>query len=57
MALDVEPNGHANACAFWRELPMQDADHVREPRNAKLEKLFAAFEAMAARAAQPATGG
>ncbi|EUB99619.1 oligopeptide/dipeptide ABC transporter, ATPase subunit [Rhizobium sp. CF080] len=51
MALDIEPNGHANACAFWRELPAQDADHVREPRNPKLEKLFAAFEAMAARPA------
>jgi peptide/nickel transport system ATP-binding protein/oligopeptide transport system ATP-binding protein len=49
MELDVEPNGHANACAFWRELPAQDASDIqREPRNPKLEKLFAAFEAMAA---------
>ena len=52
MALDVEPNGHANACAFWRELPPMDASaSLREPRNPRLEKLFAAFEALAARPA------
>ncbi len=62
MKLDVEANGHANACAFWRELPAQDATEIaREPRNPKLEKLFAAFEAMAVKAAnrpaQTVTGG
>lgn len=49
MELDVEASGHANACAFWRELPELDtAEITREPRDPKLEKLFAAFEAMAA---------
>jgi peptide/nickel transport system ATP-binding protein/oligopeptide transport system ATP-binding protein len=48
MDLDIEANGHANACAFWRELPVQAAEIAREPRNPKLEQLFAAFEAMAA---------
>ncbi|WP_312862165.1 dipeptide ABC transporter ATP-binding protein [Rhizobium sp. P32RR-XVIII] len=57
MRLETEENGHANACAFWRDLPAQDeAESVREPRNPKLEKLFAAFEAMAARSAQTVTG-
>lgn len=58
MVLEREANGHANACAFWRELPALDAAEIaREPRNPKLEKLFAAFEAMAARPAQTVTGG
>jgi peptide/nickel transport system ATP-binding protein/oligopeptide transport system ATP-binding protein len=58
MQLHVEANGHANACAFWSELPEEDATGpAREPRNPKLEKLFAAFEAMAARSAQSAAGG
>ncbi|MGO4668397.1 ABC transporter ATP-binding protein [Bosea sp. 2RAB26] len=58
MVLEVEAGGHANACAFWRELPAQDAAEIaREPRNPKLEKLFAAFEAMAARPAQTVTEG
>lgn len=58
MKLEVEESGHANACAFWRELPAQDGrETVREPRNPKLEKLFAAFEAMAARPAQTMAGG
>jgi peptide/nickel transport system ATP-binding protein/oligopeptide transport system ATP-binding protein len=58
MALHVEANGHANACAFWNELPEEDATGpAREPRNPKLEKLFAAFEAMAVRSAQSAAGG
>lgn len=58
MKLEVEASGHANACAFWRELPAQDGtESVREPRNPKLEKLFVAFEAMAARSAQTVTGG
>ncbi|MFS8112280.1 dipeptide ABC transporter ATP-binding protein [Rhizobium jaguaris] len=58
MTLHVEANGHANACAFWNELPADEATGpVREPRNPKLEKLFAAFEAMAVRPAQSAAGG
>ena len=58
MTLDVEPNGHANACAFWRELPDEDvAERVREPRNPKLEKLFAAFETLAVRRAETVTEG
>ncbi|MBB5703265.1 peptide/nickel transport system ATP-binding protein/oligopeptide transport system ATP-binding protein [Ochrobactrum daejeonense] len=57
MVLDVESSGHANACAFWRELPKQDeAEGNRESRNPKLEKLFAAFEAMAAHPARTVTG-
>ncbi|WP_406854361.1 oligopeptide/dipeptide ABC transporter ATP-binding protein [Alsobacter sp. KACC 23698] len=57
MSLDVEPGGHANACAFWRELPPQDeAARIREPRNPKLEALFGAFESMAARSAARAAG-
>ncbi|WP_454856538.1 ABC transporter ATP-binding protein [Rhizobium binxianense] len=58
MTLHVEENGHANACAFWKELPDESAtEPIREPRNPKLEKLFAAFEAMAVRPVQPAAGG
>jgi peptide/nickel transport system ATP-binding protein/oligopeptide transport system ATP-binding protein len=58
MSLDVEPGGHANACAFWRELPPQDeSERIREPRNPKLEELFGAFEAMAADRAASAAGG
>ncbi|PJR09104.1 ABC transporter ATP-binding protein [Sinorhizobium meliloti] len=57
MELDIEASGHANACAFWCELPVQGgAEGIREPRNPKLEKLFAAFEAMAARSSQTVTG-
>ncbi len=52
MVLEAEPNGHANACAFWRELPPLDAGvGAGETRNPKLERLFAAFEALAARPA------
>ena len=45
MALDVEPDGHSNACAFWRELP-DPGPIIRTDaaRNPKLEKLFAAFD-------------
>jgi oligopeptide transport system ATP-binding protein len=58
MSLDVEPSGHANACAFWRELPPQDeSERIREPRNPKLEELFGAFEAMAAQKAASAAEG
>jgi peptide/nickel transport system ATP-binding protein/oligopeptide transport system ATP-binding protein len=45
MRLDVEPNGHANACAFWRELPEPGpVTRTDASRNPKLEQLFAAFE-------------
>jgi len=45
MRLDVEPNGHANACAFWRELPEPGpVTRTDASRNPKLERLFAAFE-------------
>jgi peptide/nickel transport system ATP-binding protein/oligopeptide transport system ATP-binding protein len=63
MELFVEASGHANACAFWRELPALDAAEIaREPRNPQLETLFAAFEAMAAaqaadRSIKTVTGG
>lgn len=53
MVLDVEDDGHANACAFWREIPSQGVEErIREPRNPKLEALFAAFESFAARQTQ-----
>ncbi|WP_417583156.1 ABC transporter ATP-binding protein [Pelagibacterium sp.] len=44
MTLESEPDGHANACAFWRELPA--ADDLMPQKTAsdpRLEKLFAAF--------------
>jgi oligopeptide transport system ATP-binding protein len=47
MELEVEANGHANACAFWRELPAPDMGQLREKRNPKLERLFAAFDTLA----------
>jgi peptide/nickel transport system ATP-binding protein/oligopeptide transport system ATP-binding protein len=57
MKLDVEESGHANACAFWRELPALDArESVHELDNPKLRKLFAAFEAMAEQSALTVTG-
>ena len=44
MTLEAEPDGHANACAFWRELPPADdllpKSTASDPR---LERLFAAF--------------
>jgi peptide/nickel transport system ATP-binding protein/oligopeptide transport system ATP-binding protein len=44
MDLQFDAKGHANACAFWEELPSpQDLLPMREPRNPKLERLFAAF--------------
>ena len=43
----MEADGHANACAFWRELPAPDIGKARERRNPKLEELFAAFDTLA----------
>lgn len=44
MSLDVEADGHANACAFWKELPQAD-DLLGKGRatDPRLAKLFAAF--------------
>lgn len=59
MELEREPDGHANACAFWRELPATGRKFTagNETRHPKLEALFGAFEAMAARSAANKAGG
>ena len=49
MALEFETDGHANACAFWQELPTaEDLLPQRAATNPKLESLFAAFSRPAA---------
>lgn len=49
MALEIEADGHANACAFWRELPDPGPlTRSEQQRNPKLERLFAAFDVPAA---------
>ncbi|MGH6861490.1 MAG: ABC transporter ATP-binding protein, partial [Phyllobacterium sp.] len=47
MDLELEADGHANACAFWRELPAPAIGQTRQKRNPKLEGLFAAFDVLA----------
>ncbi|AJY45926.1 ABC transporter ATP-binding protein [Martelella endophytica] len=48
MVLEATEDGHANACPFWRELPLADLGlSGREGRDPRLEALFAAFERFA----------
>ncbi|WP_180899011.1 ABC transporter ATP-binding protein [Martelella soudanensis] len=49
MVLEATEDGHANACPFWRDLPVADLGlSGRENRDPRLEALFSAFEAFAA---------
>jgi peptide/nickel transport system ATP-binding protein/oligopeptide transport system ATP-binding protein len=56
MDLLAEPDGHANACAYWRDLPPAEAQaRPAAPRDPRLERLFAAFDRPATPAAAAAT--
>jgi len=51
MVLDMEPSGHGNACAFWRELPPAEGLLPQAvSRDPKLDRLFAAFDEFTPRA-------
>ena len=54
MALEFEPDGHANACAFWQELPpADDLMPQKVATDPRLEKLFAAFSRPSTAGGQP----